>query len=227
MTDSFAHTAESASANARPKLPPSSTQSLAAGRALRKRMPRRQLGALSHHDRRPLEILAEQNSTRLQDLIPLRNERMSQSPFTFYRGTAALMAADLAADVHTDILVPSCGDAHVSNFGFYASPQRSLVFDLNDFDEAAAAPAEWDVKRLITSAIIGGRHAAYPEKTIERHMIEELIVAVLLAGAVLRHQERRARHAFHAAGDDDVAFAGEKRLARHGDGLQAGAAHLV
>ena len=105
-------------------------------------MPRRQLGILSQYTRRPLEILAEQNVSRLQDLIPLRNERMSQSPFTFYRGTAALMAADLAADAHTEVLVPSCGDAHVSNFGFYASPQRSLVFDLNDFDEAAWAPWE-------------------------------------------------------------------------------------
>ncbi len=167
MTDSSAHTAESASANARPKLPPSSTQSLAAGRALRKRMPRRQLSALSHHDRRPLEILAEQNSTRLQDLIPLRNERMSQSPFTFYRGTAALMAADLAADVHTDILVPSCGDAHVSNFGFYASPQRSLVFDLNDFDEAAWAPWEWDVKRLVASVIIAGQATSRNQDVVD------------------------------------------------------------
>ena len=167
MTDYSAHTPESASANARPKLPPSSTQSLAAGRALRKRMPRSQLGALSHHDRRPLEILAEQNSTRLQHLIPLRNERMSQSPFTFYRGTAALMAADLASEVHTDILVPSCGDAHVSNFGFYASPQRSLVFDLNDFDEAAWAPWEWDLKRLVASVIIAGQATSRNQDVVD------------------------------------------------------------
>ena len=159
MTDTSAHELA--------KLPPSSAQSLAAGRALRKRVPRSQLGVLSHHDRRPLEILAEQNSTRLQDLISLRNERMSQSPFTFYRGTAALMAADLAADAHTDILVPSCGDAHVSNFGFYASPQRSLVFDLNDFDEAAWAPWEWDVKRLVTSVIIAGQATGRDQSVVE------------------------------------------------------------
>ncbi len=78
------------------------------------------------------------------------------------------MAADLAASPSSSIEVLSCGDAHLSNFGIYAAPDRELIFDLNDFDEAAAAPAEWDVKRLITSAIIGGRHAAYREKTIER-----------------------------------------------------------
>lgn len=157
MTDTPVPMAGPAPTRALAKLPPSSAQSIAAGRALRKRIPRRHLGTLSQYTRRPLEILAEQNSARLQDLIPLRNERMSQSPFTFYRGTAALMAADLAADAHTEILVPSCGDAHVSNFGFYASPQRSLVFDLNDFDEAAWAPWEWDLKRLVTSVIIAGQ----------------------------------------------------------------------
>lgn len=149
------------------KLPPSTSHSFAAGRAMRARLPRRQLGIMSHYDRQPLEILAEQNATRLQDLISLRNERMSQSPFTFYRGTAALMAADMAADAHTNILVPSCGDAHVSNFGFYASPQRSLVFDLNDFDEAAWAPWEWDLKRLVTSVIIAGQSTGRDERIIE------------------------------------------------------------
>lgn len=141
----------------RPKLPPSATQRFEAGRKLRRTLPRRELAVLSSYDRRPFKILDEQNSTRLQELIPLRNERMSQSPFTFYRGTAALMAADLAADAHTGVLVPSCGDAHVSNFGFYASPQRNLVFDLNDFDEAAWAPWEWDLKRLVTSVIVAGQ----------------------------------------------------------------------
>ena len=90
-------------------------------------------------------------------LVPLRAQRMSVSPFTFYRGTAALMAADLARDPSSGILVASCGDAHVSNFGFYASPQRTLVFDLNDFDESAWAPWEWDLKRLVASVIISGQ----------------------------------------------------------------------
>ena len=85
------------------------------------------------------------------------------------------MAADLAASPSTGIELMCCGDAHVSNFGMYAAPHRSIVFDLNDFDEAAVAPAEWDVKRLITSAIIGGRHAGYPGKAIRRCVEEALV----------------------------------------------------
>jgi uncharacterized protein (DUF2252 family) len=88
---------------------------------------------------------------------------MTASPFAFYRGTAAIMAADLAIGATTGIQVISCGDAHISNFGFYASPQRTLVFDLNDFDEAAPGPWEWDLKRLVTSVIIGARDAGYGE----------------------------------------------------------------
>lgn len=138
--------------------PVSSAERRAAGRALRDQLPRRTQAELTiANGRDPLGILDEQNRDRLQDLIPLRNERMSQSPFTFYRGTAAIMAADLAASPHSGILVASCGDAHVSNFGFYASRQRTLVFDLNDFDEAAWAPWEWDLKRLITSVVISGQ----------------------------------------------------------------------
>lgn len=123
----------------------------------RRSVPRRDLARLAPGDRDPLGILERQNAVRLQDLVPLRVERMSVSPFTFYRGTAAIMAADQANDPHSGILVASCGDAHLSNFGFYASPQRTLLFDLNDFDEAAWAPWEWDLKRLVTSIVIGGR----------------------------------------------------------------------
>lgn len=136
---------------------PSIEEQVDAGRRRRKEVPRSSLAEIGAHERDPLGILDEQNATRIQSLIPLRIERMSQSPFAFYRGTAALMADDLAAGAHSGILVASCGDAHVSNFGFYASPQRTLVFDLNDFDEAAWAPWEWDLKRLVTSVIIGGR----------------------------------------------------------------------
>ena len=92
----------------------------------------------------------------------------SPSPFAFYRGTAGLMALDLGRDPHSGILVAACGDAHISNFGFYASPERQLVFDLNDFDEAAVAPWEWDVKRLIASVVIGGREAGYDERDVVR-----------------------------------------------------------
>lgn len=99
--------------------------------------------------------------------MPLRTERMSVSPFAFYRGSAALMAADLAGTTHTDIGVAACGDAHLANFGFYASPQRTLVFDLNDFDEAAWAPWEWDLKRLVTSVVVAGRDTSRGGHAIE------------------------------------------------------------
>lgn len=137
------------------------------GQSGRENSPRRKLGILTPTDRDPVEHLIEQNADRVQELVPLRMARMLESPFAFYRGTAGLMALDLSDDPNSGIDVICCGDAHISNFGFYASPERRLVFDLNDFDEAAAAPWEWDVKRLVTSAIIGGRHAGYPESHIE------------------------------------------------------------
>lgn len=136
---------------------------LARGRALRKAAPRRVHGSYELSPRDPVAILAAQDVSRVPELVPLRYERMTASPFAFYRGTAAIMAADLALGTTTGIQVVSCGDAHISNFGFYASPQRTLVFDLNDFDEAAPGPWEWDLKRLVTSVIIGARDAGYSE----------------------------------------------------------------
>ncbi|CPR02709.1 hypothetical protein BN971_00224 [Mycobacterium bohemicum DSM 44277] len=138
----------------------------ARGRAQRDVAPRRSLARLVPSSRGATEILVEQNRDRVPELVPLRFARMLMDPFSFYRGSAAVMAADLAAGPSSGVEVMCGGDAHLSNFGVYAAPQRSLVFDLNDFDEAAVAPAEWDLKRLITSAIVGGRHAGYPEKTI-------------------------------------------------------------
>ncbi len=145
------------------------------GRALRKSVPRRALAQLTASDRTATEILVAQNANRLRELVPLRFARMLADPFSFYRGSAAVMAADLAASPSSGIEVMCCGDAHVSNFGMYAAPHRSIVFDLNDFDEAAVAPAEWDVKRLITSAIVGGRHADYPAKAISRCVEQALV----------------------------------------------------
>jgi uncharacterized protein (DUF2252 family) len=141
---------------------------VARGRAMRKTFPRRALAQLNPSARSATEILIAQNADRLGELVPLRFARMLADPFSFYRGSAAVMAADLAASPTTGIEIMCCGDAHVSNFGLYAAPHRSIVFDLNDFDEAAVAPAEWDVKRLVTSAIVGGRHAGYPAEAIRR-----------------------------------------------------------
>src|SRR3984957_20204984 len=147
----------------------------ARGRSLRKTAPRRSLAQLIPSTRTATEILVDQNTGRLSELVPLRFARMLADPFSFYRGSAAVMAADLAASPSTGVEVMCCGDAHLSNFGMYAAPHRSIVFDLNDFDEAAVAPAEWDVKRLITSAIIGGRHAGSPDKAISRCVEEALV----------------------------------------------------
>jgi len=146
--------------------PPALNARLAAGRERRRTTSRRTLAALTTTDRDPLGILAAQTATRVQELIPLRDERMAASPFAFYRGTAAIMAADLARDSHSQILVASCGDAHVANFGFYASPQRTLMFDLNDFDEAGWAPWEWDLKRLVTSIVIAGQATSRDETVV-------------------------------------------------------------
>ena len=146
----------------------------ARGRALRKSLPRRALAQLTPSPRSATEILVAQNADRLPDLVSLRFARMLANPFSFYRGSAAVMAADLAASPSTGIEVMCCGDAHVSNFGTYAAPHRSLVFDLNDFDEAAVAPGEWDIKRLMTSVVIGGRHAGYSVKAVRRSVEQAL-----------------------------------------------------
>jgi uncharacterized protein (DUF2252 family) len=146
------------------------------GRALRKSTPRRALAELNVDSRSATEILVAQNADRIAELLPLRFARMLTDPFSFYRGSAAVMAADLAAGPSSGINVVCCGDAHISNFGVYAAPHRELVFDLNDFDEAAFAPWEWDVKRLITSAIVGGRHNGYAPKTI-RAFVDRAAVA--------------------------------------------------
>lgn len=150
-------------------------EDVARGRALRKTVPRRSLAQLTPSARSATEILVAQNAGRLSELVPLRFARMLADPFSFYRGSAAVMAADLAASPTSGIEIMCCGDAHVSNFGLYAAPHRSIVFDLNDFDEAAVAPAEWDVKRLITGAVIGGRHAGYPAKAISRCVEQALV----------------------------------------------------
>ncbi len=116
----------------------------------------------------PLTILAEQEKTRLPELIPLRYGRMSRTPFTFLRGSAAIMASDLAAGARTDLQVELCGDAHLGNFRWYSSPTRELVFDLNDFDETLPGPFEWDVKRLAASTTVAGRANGFTHEQARR-----------------------------------------------------------
>lgn len=134
------------------------------GKSLRADMPRTRHKELNLSDRDPVAILEKQNLSRLQNLVPVRVGRMLQSPFAFFRGTAAVMASDLSSEARTDIFTVCCGDAHIANFGFFASPDRRLIFDLNDFDEAAPAPWEWDVKRLAASVLIGARHNGFSEE---------------------------------------------------------------
>ena len=107
--------------------------------------------------RDPVDIIEEGTKTAIQSLVPIRYGRMSASPFTFYRGTAALMAADLRTTAVTGIDAQLCGDAHLSNFGAYGAADRSMVFDINDFDETLAGPWEWDMKRLATSFVLASR----------------------------------------------------------------------
>ena len=112
----------------------------------------------------PGALLRAQETTRVPDLVPLRHERMLVSPFTFYRGAAVVMAADLGAQPNTGLRVQACGDAHLSNFGGFASPDRTLVFDINDFDETSPGPFEWDVKRLGASFEIAARAREFTAK---------------------------------------------------------------
>ncbi|MFD3532406.1 DUF2252 domain-containing protein [Streptomyces sp. NPDC058664] len=128
----------------------------ARGRAARKRVPRSSHGRWIPSSQRPhpIDVLERQARDRLPDLVPLRYGRMAASPFAFLRGAAAVMAADLAAQPHTGLTVQLCGDAHLLNFGVYASPERTLLFDVNDFDETLPGPFEWDVKRLAASVAV-------------------------------------------------------------------------
>ncbi len=117
----------------------------------------------------PIELLEEQAKTRVPDLVPIRYGRMLVSPFAYFRGAALPMAADLAAAPNSGLTVQICGDAHLSNFGVFGSPERHLVFDVNDFDETAPGPWEWDVKRLAASLEVAGRDDGFP--TQERETI--------------------------------------------------------
>ena len=129
----------------------SRTERIEIGKSLRDKLPRS-----SHANwqpptnrRDPIDVLEESNQGRLPELIPIRYGRMLRSPFTFLRGSAALMAYDLASTPNISIQVQACGDCHLLNFGLFATPERNLVFDLNDFDETHPAPWEWDLKRLV------------------------------------------------------------------------------
>ena len=142
-------------------VPRTRAELLEAGRALRSRVPRRSHGRWGPAADRPdpLAILDRSNACRLPDLVPVRAGRMMASPFAFYRGSPAIMAADLSRTPSTGIQLQICGDAHLLNFGTFATPERNQIFDLNDFDETQPGPWEWDIKRLAASLVVAARTA--------------------------------------------------------------------
>jgi uncharacterized protein (DUF2252 family) len=142
---------------------PSPEDRVARGKDARSEVPRSSHGAWEPAADRPdpIKLLEEQAKTRVPELVPIRYGRMLVSPFTFYRGAALIMAADLAASPQSGITAQLCGDAHLSNFGVFASPERQMMFDINDFDETFPGPWEWDVKRLSASLEIAGRDRGF------------------------------------------------------------------
>jgi uncharacterized protein (DUF2252 family) len=170
---------------------------VARGRAARAEVPRSSHADYTPAARRPdpVVLLESQAESRVPELVPIRYGRMLVSPFTFYRGAALLMAADLAASPNSGLHTQLCGDAHLSNFGVFASPDRRLVFDLNDFDETLPGPWEWDVKRLAVSFEVAGRENGFSRK--ERRGIVQATVAAY----------RQAMRGFAGMGALDVWYA--------------------
>ena len=155
---------------------PSREEHRAAGAAARARVP---LSAHAGwrpapHRPDPVALLEEQAATRVPELVPIRHGRMAATPFTYYRGAALPMAADLAAMPTSGLIVQLCGDAHLSNFGLFASPERDLVFDINDFDETLHGPFEWDVKRLAASLVVAGRVRGF-DAHATRHAVHVVV----------------------------------------------------
>lgn len=149
-------------------------QRIAEGEALRDTVPRRSHAGWKRpaKPRDPIAILKASNRDRLSELVPIRYGRMLRSPFTFLRGSAGLMAHDLATTPTTGIRVQACGDCHLLNFGLFATPERNLIFDINDFDETLPAPWEWDVKRLAVSFAVAARDNRLSDKQAQAAAVE-------------------------------------------------------
>jgi hypothetical protein len=190
---------------------PAASDRRAEGKALREAVPRTlHAGWKAPKDRRdPIDLLVASNEGRMIDLIPIRFGRMRQSPFTFYRGSAAIMAADLATTAQSGLLVQACGDAHLLNFGGFATPERNIVFDINDLDETLPAPWEWDVKRLTASVVIAGQYLR----------LDETDSARAAEATVREYRQRMANYSsmralevwYDTIGVDDVAEAVDDR----------------
>ena len=147
---------------------------LMTGKGLRETLPRERHGVWKRpaRSRDPIKTLEASNEGRLPELVPIRYGRMLRSPFTFLRGSAGLMAADLATTPNTGLRVQACGDCHLMNFGLFATPERNLVFDINDFDETLPAPWEWDIKRLAVSFAVAARDSGHTDAQARDSAIE-------------------------------------------------------
>jgi uncharacterized protein (DUF2252 family) len=183
------------------------TDSAAKGKAARSGAPRSSHGGWSAPDDRedPIAILERQARSRVPELVPIRNGRMAASPFAFFRGAAAVMAADLGSAPRSGFEVQLCGDAHLSNFGAYASPDRQLVFDVNDFDETLPGPWEWDALRLAASFAVAGRELGLPDGERRR------VVAAMAAsyrGAMRRLAELGNLEVWYTSMDVEAIAAG-------------------
>jgi uncharacterized protein (DUF2252 family) len=170
--DSSQATVEAPANRAVPHL--SVAERAARGKAARSEVPRSSHAVYEPQARRgdPVKLLERQAKTRVPELVPIRYGRMLVSPFTFYRGAALIMASDLAATPRSGLTVQCCGDAHLSNFGVFASPERRLVFDINDFDETLPGPWEWDVKRLAVSMLIAARSNDFAVKDQDQIVLD-------------------------------------------------------
>lgn len=204
------------------------------GRDVRHRLPRSSWGEWSpgpHRD--PDRVLTDQERTRVPELVPVRHERMAASPFAFYRGAAAVFAADLATGDHSGLMVQLCGDAHLANFGAFASPERTAVFDINDFDETLPGPFEWDLARLAASFEVATRTNRFDDAqraTAQQTLIRtycssmgELAQAGFLDVwyAHLSLVELKTRFGSQASVDATAHFARSVRKARRKDNLRA------
>ncbi len=205
---------------------PSPEERVSRGRAARQQTPRSLHAELPSATGRPdpVDVLEEQAANRIAELIPIRYGRMLASPFSFFRGAAAVMAEDLARTPSSGLRVQLCGDAHLSNFGVFGTPERRLVFDINDFDETLPGPFEWDLKRLAASFVVAGRESGFGAAERE---------AAVLAG-VERYRTAMTEFAsmgnlgvFYASPDveqlltghrpDAGSSAAERRMARHAE----------
>ncbi len=174
---------------------PTPEERAARGRAAREASPRRSQASFEPSGRDPIALLEEQAATRIPELVPIRYGRMLVSPFAFHRGTTAVMASDFAPLPRSGLDVQLCGDAHLGNFGGFGSPERDLVFDLNDFDETLPGPFEWDVKRLAASIEIAGR-----SRKLGANACRTAVLAMV-------HSYREAMHGFAELGNLEVWYA--------------------